>query len=174
MTITVEKRAIVAKSGYETVRIEAWGRGIRVRSTQAVAFSGDDKALEKRSGGRVTTGTADDGGAYVQTDDLRCRISRDGRIAFFVRGQEVLGEYYRDWRGDNPHSPSMKVWGRTYKPLTGSELYKITVRFTAADGECNAIRKSAFPFIFRIKATAFCGTTRAWARRRSATITHSG
>lgn len=136
MTITVEKRAIVAKSGYETVRIEAWGRGIRVRSTQAVAFSGDDKALEKRSGGRVTTGTADDGGAYVQTDDLRCRISRDGRIAFFVRGQEVLGEYYRDWRGDNPHSPSMKVWGRTYKPLTGSELYKITVRFTAADGEC--------------------------------------
>lgn len=134
MQIRNEKGVLTVRRGYETVRIEAWGAdALRVRATQAADFSGKDWALEKVTATATVTATA--GGAEIVSGRLRCCVDGNGFIAFYDGEKPLLREYYRDWRGDNPHSPSMKVAARTFKPLSGCEAYKIIALFEANDGE---------------------------------------
>lgn len=134
MRYTEQNGALTGRSGYETVRIEAWGKdALRVRATQKNGIGTDDRALSGKPHRAVIA--CADGKATVTNGRLRCEMNRDGAMAFYDGDKLLLREYYRDWRGDNPHSPSMKVCARTYKPLHDSEDYKITVRFESNDGE---------------------------------------
>ena len=45
MRYTAKDGVLTGKSGYETLRIEAFGRGLRVRATVKPVFSAWDKAL---------------------------------------------------------------------------------------------------------------------------------
>lgn len=134
MKFSAKGNALTAQNGFETIRIEAWGQGLRVRATQRARFTGNDNALENAGNAHAVTHVQKDN-AQISNGDLRCEIDHNGLLAFYSGDKPLLREYYRDWRGSNPHSPSMKVCARTYKPLTGTEDYKLTVRFESDDNE---------------------------------------
>ncbi|MCI8459539.1 MAG: family 31 glucosidase [Clostridia bacterium] len=134
MRYTAKDGVLTGKSGYETLRIEAFGRGLRVRATVKPVFSAWDKAL--CSAGNVRADVRlHDGGATVTVGALRCEADNNGMLSFYKGDTVLLREYYRDWRGNNAHSPSMKVTARAYTPITGSEDVKLAVRFEADEGE---------------------------------------
>ena len=124
---------LIAKHGYETVLIEAWGtNALRVRATKNASFTDNDKALT-----RVPCEAdidIDDDRAVIRNGRLRCMLSKNGWMEFYRDDKLILKEYYRDFRGANMHSPSMKVAAREFKPVSGSG-YEITARFDGVNGE---------------------------------------
>lgn len=134
MTFSVKDGVLTARSGYETIRIEAWGKGLRVRATQRAEFTGRDNALENK--GKIKAEiNAGEKLAVVKNGKLRCEINHDGLIVFYSGEKRLLKEYYRDWRGNNPHSPCQRVYARTYRPIKGTDDYELTARFESYDGE---------------------------------------
>ena len=134
MIFSEKDGVLTAKSGYETIRIEAWGKGLRVRATQRAEFTGKDNALENRGKAKADIVVCDFG-AVVKVGKLRCEVSRDGLLEFYYGEKRILKEYYRDWKGNNPHSPCQRVYARTYRPIRGTDDYELTLRFEAQDGE---------------------------------------
>lgn len=126
---------LIFRKGYETVCIEAWGTdALRVRCTLRPKIGANDHALcaEERRAAQVRT---EGNRTYVQNGKITCEVGHDGDLAFYSGDKLLLREFYRDWRDTGGHSPSMKITARGYKPLTGSEDYKITLRFNGCAGE---------------------------------------
>ncbi len=123
--------ALTARSGYETVRIEPWGRdALRVRATVNKKFSGAEKGLDLPPVTQAVCGQTESG-AYIQNGKLRCVVHRNGYLTFYEGERVLLKEYSRDFSGANEHSPSMKLAAREYKPH-GSD-YEIALRFEAQE-----------------------------------------
>ena len=132
MIFSIENGTLTGRDGNETVRIEGWGRdALRVRATKNAGFSGLDKGLEPAENGARAELTST--GASVENGRIRCVVSGSGWMEFFSGDKPILKEYYRDFRGANPHSPSLKLSGREFRGR-GTD-WEVTARFEARAGE---------------------------------------
>ncbi len=127
MEFLIDGDVLIAREGYETIRIEPWGRdALRVRATVNPAFSHAVKGLDDPPPARAECGLLERG-AYIRNGKLRCEVHRNGYLTFYDGGKLLLKEYSRDFSGANEHSPSMKLRAREYRSH-GSD-YEITLRF---------------------------------------------
>ena len=127
MEFLIDGDVLIAREGYETIRIEPWGRdALRVRATVNPAFSQAVKGLDDPPPARAECGLLESG-AYIRNGKLRCEVHRNGYLTFYDGGKLLLKEYSRDFSGANEHSPSMKLRAREYRSH-GSD-YEITLRF---------------------------------------------
>ncbi|MBE6724767.1 MAG: family 31 glucosidase [Ruminococcaceae bacterium] len=109
--------------GHETLRVEAWGRGIRVRSVPMGEMPMNrDWALDLTPPECPAVVTDDS----VEAGDIRCEI-RGGRLRFFSGDRLLFEEQSYPW--------SLHETARTYTMRTGSPSFAASVRFEAQDGE---------------------------------------
>ena len=118
----------------ERVCIQALGRdGLRVRATMEPRFSEEDCALAGAAlhAAEIEIGG---GGASVRSGRIRCTVTPLGQVRFYKDDTPVLCEYYRMYRYDSPHTPSLRVTAREFVPARGGD-YALTARFEANEGE---------------------------------------
>ena len=119
----------ISRNG-ETVVICAQGRdALRVRATMNCAFDARDWALEGAAAGNADIRLEGDS-AVITNGALSARIDRLGKIRFYRSGVQILEEYYRCYEYDMPHTPSLRIVAREYKPIRGGD-YECTLRFEA-------------------------------------------
>lgn len=133
MYFTLEDNRLTARRQNETVQVEGWGRNaLRVRVTRNASFTGNDWALSPAPS--WVEAFVNDRGAVIRNGKMSCFIHHNGWMEFYSGERLILKEYCRDFSGANAHSPSLKLSGREFKPVSGSD-YAVTVRFEARDGE---------------------------------------
>ena len=114
----------------ETVVIYAQGQdALRVRATMNCAFDDRDWALEGAPIGNADVRLEGDG-AVITNGAISARVDRLGKIRFYKNGVQILEEYYRCYEYDMPHTPSLRIVAREYKPIRGGD-YECTLRFEA-------------------------------------------
>ena len=114
----------------ETVVIYAQGQdALRVRATMNCAFDDRDWALEVAPVGEAEIRLEGDG-ATITNGAISARVDRLGKIRFYKSGVQILEEYYRCYEYDMPHTPSLRIVAREYKPIRGGD-YECTLRFEA-------------------------------------------
>ena len=119
----------ISRNG-ETVVIYAQGQdALRVRATMNCAFDDRDWALEGAPIGNADIRLEGDG-AVITNGALSARVDRLGKIRFYKNGVQILEEYYRCYEYDMPHTPSLRIVAREYKPIRGGD-YEFTLRFEA-------------------------------------------
>ena len=112
----------------ETVCICAQGKdGVRVQSTMNAAFDPVDWALTGAEPA-VPVVSVEAERAELVSGRLKVTVDRLGKIRFFRDGELILEEYYRMYEYDMPHTPSLRVSAREYRPIRGSD-YAFTLRF---------------------------------------------
>ena len=128
-----DQNALVFVRRGETVRIEAVGKNaLRVRATPE-RFSGQDWALEgaKPKKAQIEIG---EGGASITNGRICCTVSPLGQLRFYKDGACILAEYYRMYEYDSPHTPSLRLLAREFRPARGGD-WSLTARFEANEGE---------------------------------------
>ena len=119
----------ISRNG-ETVVIYAQGQdALRVRATMNCAFDDRGWALEGAPIGNADIRLEGDG-AVITNGALSARVDRLGKIRFYKNGVQILEEYYRCYEYDMPHTPSLRIVAREYKPIRGGD-YECTLRFEA-------------------------------------------
>ena len=119
----------ISRNG-ETVVIYAQGQdALRVRATMNCAFDDRDWALEGAPIGNADIRLEGDG-AVITNGAISARVDRLGKIRFYKNGVQILEEYYRCYEYDMPHTPSLRIVAREYKPIRGGD-YECTLRFEA-------------------------------------------
>lgn len=119
----------ISRNG-ETVVICAQGQdALRVRATMNCAFDARDWALEGAAAGNADIRLEGDG-AVITNGAISARVDRLGKIRFYRSGVQILEEYYRCYEYDMPHTPSLRIVAREYKPIRGGD-YECTLRFEA-------------------------------------------
>ena len=119
----------ISRNG-ETVVICAQGRdALRVRATMNCAFDDRDWALEGAPIGNADIRLEGDS-AVITNGAISARVDRLGKIRFYKNGVQILEEYYRCYEYDMPHTPSLRIVAREYKPIRGGD-YECTLRFEA-------------------------------------------
>ncbi len=114
----------------ETVVIFAQGQdALRVRATMNCAFDDRDWALEGAPIGNADVRLEGDG-AVITNGAISARVDRLGKIRFYKNGVQILEEYYRCYEYDMPHTPSLRIVAREYRPIRGGD-YECTLRFEA-------------------------------------------
>ena len=111
----------------ETLRIFAQGQdALRVQATMLPAFAPTDWALEraKHLPAHIEIGEE----ARIENGRMAATVDRLGKIRLFADGKLVLEEYYRCYEYDTPHTPSLRVVAREFRPTPGGD-YALTVRF---------------------------------------------
>ena len=129
--------ALVAKNGYETLRIEPWGKNsLRVRATQNLDFTGELHALtEARHDNDPAEIKIFGDSAEIANGNLRATVNNAGVLSFYNREKLILREYYRNYGGTiSRESRCLKIISREFKGLAGDD-WKLTVRFESNDGE---------------------------------------
>ncbi len=114
--------SLTVSFGQETIRIEAWGRGIRVRSVPMGPIPERSWALDltPETGETVVTDHS------VETAGVRCELAGD-RLRFFSGDRLLLEEQSYPW--------SLHDRARQYKTKQGTQNFSFSVRFEARDGE---------------------------------------
>ena len=119
----------ISRNG-ETVVICAQGRdALRVRATMNCAFDARDWALEDAAAGNADIRLEGDS-AVITNGAISARVDRLGKIRFYRSGVQILEEYFRCYEYDMPHTPSLRIVAREYKPIRGGD-YECTLRFEA-------------------------------------------
>ena len=119
----------ISRNG-ETVVIYAQGQdALRVRATMNCAFDDRDWALEGAAAGNADIRLEGDS-AVITNGAISARVDRLGKIRFYRSGVQILEEYYRCYEYDMPHTPSLRIVAREYKPIRGGD-YECTLRFEA-------------------------------------------
>ena len=93
------------------------------------AFDDRDWALEGAPIGNADVRLEGDG-AVITNGAISARVDRLGKIRFYKNGVQILEEYYRCYEYDMPHTPSLRIVAREYKPIRGGD-YECTLRFEA-------------------------------------------
>lgn len=93
------------------------------------AFDDRDWALEGAPTGEADISLEGDG-AIITNGAISARVDRLGKIRFYKNGVQILEEYYRCYEYDMPHTPSLRIVAREYKPIRGGD-YECTLRFEA-------------------------------------------
>lgn len=127
--VTQLDNAILLKNGNETVRIEAWGRGLRVCAVPYGTIPEETWGLDTVEPDEVSIripaqGTSDP--ASIENSGVRCVIT--GTHLAFFSGDKLLFE-------EEPFFPHYGSAARTYHPHLGSEGFEALVQFRAYDGE---------------------------------------
>ncbi len=126
-----EGRLFFSRRG-ETVCIYAQGRdALRVRATMNASFEAEDWALAgvPQTAAQITISKE---AATIRSGAIELTVSRFGQMRFYNNGRLVLEEYYRMFDYDTPHTPSVHVVAREYRPIPGGE-YAFCQRFESAD-----------------------------------------
>lgn len=134
----------------ETVRIEAWGKdALRVRSTMAAKFTGNDWALTEsvpecstqivveQEDHWVGDGTIDKKEiAAITNGRIKAVVNFAGIISFYKDDKLILREYYRAYDGTlSRESRCLKVVHREWKGIIGGSEYSLNVKFESNRGE---------------------------------------
>ena len=150
MEFIIEKNALVAKRGGETLRIEAWGKdSLRVRSTMFSDFTDNVWALtedKSEACAEVRTfeidhwvgdGTIDKRtNASITNGRLRAEVNFVGIISFFRDDKLILREYYASYDGTLlKGSRCLKIVNREWKGIIGGSDYSLNLKFEANKGE---------------------------------------
>ena len=114
--------SLTLRFGHETVRVEAWGRGIRVRAVPMGPIPDKDWALDLTPPAAEAAVTD----RSVECAGIRCEVEGD-RLRFFSGDQLLLEEQSYPW--------PLHERARSYKTREGSPTFAATVRFEASDGE---------------------------------------
>ena len=131
-TVT-EDGALQYRYDGETLRIEAFGRGLRVRATKADKMPEEDWALirNEQNKGRITL---KEQSAEIENGKIRAQIDHVGRIQMFrIDGKMILSEYLRT-RADikKPYCSALEIDAREFKPLIGGD-WALTLRLESLD-----------------------------------------
>ena len=128
------ENAIIYEGSGDTVKIEAWGRGIRVRIVPSGEIPDEAWALDyvapqnatvympERGAGRQASYSA----PYIENCGLRCELHHG--FLRFCSGDRVLFE-------EQSYPWSLHDGARIYKPNLGSDDFAATIKFNAYDGE---------------------------------------
>ncbi|MBQ3278532.1 MAG: glycoside hydrolase family 31 protein [Clostridia bacterium] len=149
MEFQTGKKALIARRGGETLKIEGWGKdALRVRAVLYDGWTGNDWALTEtpeESACRVETGTQElktgDGMVTVPCGKITngaisATVNESGVIQFEKNGKTILREYYRSYGGTlSRESRCLKVVNREWKGVIGGSEYRLAVKFDANEGE---------------------------------------
>ena len=132
--------AVERRFDKELLRVEAWGKGFRVRATERAEFLPDSFGTllpaQPESGIRIEL---KDGEAWITNGKITCRILDNGELKYYRTGGEVLLEEYNRTRNmyvSSSHFESaLEILSRTFDPLQAADDFKLTVRFEANEGE---------------------------------------
>ncbi len=124
--VTKTENALILRLGHEHLRIEAWGRGIRVRAVPMGELPGEDWALTEPVEHQAGTVSAGDSPACLECGGLRCEVL-DGHLRFTRGGEVLLEEQRYPW--------SLRDRARVYRMHPGSDTFAAEVRFAACEGE---------------------------------------
>ena len=118
--IQADERAITIYNESETVRIEAWGQGLRVRSTILPGLPDNDWALDVP----VEKYPVKTGEDFIEVCGIRCTVN-EGRLIFSRDGKTVLEEKSYPW--------ALHKTARTYKLINMADSFKATLSFEPQD-----------------------------------------
>lgn len=125
----------------ETILIEPWGKGLRVRATMNNTFMDEDWALLPKTEAVSGEITITEKGATLTHGGITARMNPYGKLSFYnARGEQILREYYRSWDFGTENWEDLdeivmsRQIARQYRPGEG-ENHHITMRFTAWDDE---------------------------------------
>ncbi|MCD7776598.1 MAG: family 31 glucosidase [Firmicutes bacterium] len=124
--ITIEKGAVVLRRGNETVRVEAWGGGLRVRAVPSGAIPDEPWALDTKVEPEEVEILRGNPVTSIRCGKIRCDIL-DGHLAFYNEDRLLTQEMWFPW--------SLRDTARKYKLRLGGEGFEAEVRFEAYDGE---------------------------------------
>ena len=126
--ITKTETSLILKNRAETVRIEAWGQGLRVCAVPFGNIPDEPWALEPVEPKNVTIQlpTEENNQAYIENSGIRCTVS--GRYLSFSKDGKLLFEEERTFLHSNRRA-------RDYRTILGSDCFEAVMRFSANDGE---------------------------------------
>lgn len=141
--IEVRDNKIIRRADKELLVIEAWGRnGLRVRATQNHTFTADEERSAllpcETQAGEVTAST-DGKSAVITNGRIRCELMVTGKMKFYnQKGELLLEEYDRNrFREEieGEFNSALEICPRTFTPISGTDNYRLSVRFEPNDGE---------------------------------------
>lgn len=134
-----ENGSLMWKHQYETGMITPWGNNaLRVRTTKLPKFTDNDWALEETVpvSGKAAVDLKDGSCACISNGRLSVEVDNSGIMTFYRDGEQILKEYHRDYDQPGcPESRCLKLRGREYKGIAGSDHYTLKVRFESNDDE---------------------------------------
>ena len=123
--ITKTNDSLTVTFGREIVRVQAFGRGLRVCSSPFGVLPDEKWALEEAPAENVIINT-EEKNPYIENSGVRCTFY--GKSLTFTRNGELLFEELR--------IPGvLHENARCYRPALGTDSFEATVRFRAFDGE---------------------------------------
>jgi alpha-D-xyloside xylohydrolase len=134
-----ENNRLIRRQGTETLWIESWGAGLRVRVTRLSEMPDSEWALpagELPPDTGKTIINIDEKEASISNCDVTAKINREGWISFYNgKGELLIEEYYRNRNDLSRYCVPFGISARELKPVTGRSDYQLTARFEAKDGE---------------------------------------
>ncbi len=125
--ITSDGKRLIFRRNGETLLVEGWGKGLRVRAVPLGEVPEEPWALETVDSSPVSIWISEQGNdADLECGGIRAEI-RNGRL-FFRQGEKMLLEEYQ---GPWP----LRDKARNYHTNIGSDDFACTVRFNAYEGE---------------------------------------
>ena len=138
------QNAIERRFDKELLRVEAWGQGLRVRSTERADFLSEEigALLSKEECGASEAECSvriEGSEAFITNGKITCRILDNGELKFYNdREEPVLEEYNRTrnmYVSSDHFESALEIVSRTFDPVQTADDYRLTVRFEARDGE---------------------------------------
>jgi alpha-D-xyloside xylohydrolase len=134
---TSEGSRLVRKSGTETLLIEGWGTGLRVRAAHLAKMPKEDWALLEKNFPQETHIEIRDNEASITNCGITAKINKEGWLSFYnEQGGLLLEEYYRNRNDISRYCVPFGIGARELKPVIGRSDYRLTARFEAKEGEC--------------------------------------
>ena len=126
--IKATETSLILINANETVRIEAWGRGLRVCAVPFGKIPEENWALDETAPKdvKIELQSEENKHAYIENDGLRCTILWN-RLSFSKDGNILFEEM--------PSRSHLNLKCRDYAPILGTNDFAVNVRFTAHDGE---------------------------------------
>ena len=137
---TILDHAVEWRFDKELLRIEAWGKGLRVRATERHEFLPDTlSVLAEQPESPAVSITRDGDDVLITNGGITCRILSNGELKFCkADGTLLLQEYDRTrsmYETKGHFESALEIRARTFSPLQRSDAYRLTLRFEANEGE---------------------------------------
>ena len=116
----INERSIVIRNENELLRIEAWGRGLRVRSTVLPEFPAADWARDVPAGNEPAV----TGETFIECGGVRCDVT-DFRLSFSRGGKIILEEKIYPW--------ALRKTARHYRAIGRSDSFEAVLCFEPQD-----------------------------------------
>ncbi|ORY62054.1 glycosyl hydrolases family 31-domain-containing protein [Pseudomassariella vexata] len=133
-----EKKYLLYKHEYETLRIEPWGpNAFRVRATQEPTLPPDDWALTEPvpepEADHVSVKITNEGttAASITNGTITASLSRLGKLTITNAAGKILLEEYSRNRMDvtDPKCSALRISAREFRGRLGSDSWHLTARF---------------------------------------------